>query len=123
MTDTTTLERPKAKTPAKPAAKAPAKGSRAKAKPPMKETEADLETKLQLAKVAKNELVGFRDRIEAIRAEKAELDKKEAEVFKEIKTRGFSVKSFRTVLKERKRERDDVKEELAVTEFYRGLLL
>ncbi len=98
---------------------------RGKAKAPrgkMKEDKADLDVKAGAFRVVKSELKGFCERVEAIETEMAELREALKEVYAEAQGRGYSVKSLKTVVKERKRDRDDVIAEREVTDLYRDQL-
>ncbi|MCA0846093.1 DUF2312 domain-containing protein [Salipiger thiooxidans] len=72
--------------------------------------------------IAAEELRIFVERIERLRAEIDEIKEQEKEVFAEIKARGYMTRPIRTILKLRKRDKDDVAEEEAVLEMYKAAL-
>ena len=72
--------------------------------------------------VSAAELTAFVERIEQLRAEKADVNEREKEVFAEMKGRGYMTRPVRTLIAERKRRPDDLAEENAVLEMYRTAL-
>ena len=72
--------------------------------------------------VATGELRAFVERIERLRAEMDEIKEQEKEVFAELKGRGYMTRPVRTILKLRKRDKDDIAEEEAVLEMYKAAL-
>ena len=68
------------------------------------------------------ELRQFVERMEHLDAEGAEIAEQKKEVMAELKGRGYDTKIFRKLLAERKRDPDDVSEELAVLDMYREAL-
>ncbi len=106
-----------------PAEAAPTK-TRAKRdpKPPMKETQGDLDTKAEVFEVAREKLLGFVERIQAQDAIAQEARDAVKEIYAEVQSQGYSVKALKTCVKELARERDDVIEERATTDLYRGQL-
>lgn len=69
--------------------------------------------------VSSAELRSFVERIEKLRAEKADVNEREKEVFAEMKGRGYMTRPVRTLIAERKRRPDDLAEENAILEMYR----
>jgi len=72
--------------------------------------------------VAGEELRQFIERIEQLEAEKKATADDIKEVYAEMKGRGFLVMPVRSIIKERRRNPDDVAEERAILEMYRGAL-
>lgn len=68
--------------------------------------------------IAANELMGLIERIEHINEEIAEKVEDRADVFKEGKSRGYSTKMMREVLKARAKERHILQEDEALREVY-----
>lgn len=68
------------------------------------------------------ELKQFVERAEQLALEKREVADQEKELFAEMKGRGFDVKIVKALLKERKRNPDDIAEEEAIKEMYRAAL-
>ena len=72
--------------------------------------------------VESNELRAFIERIERLNAEIADLKEASKEVFAEIKGRGYMTRPIRTIVKLRKRDKDDIAEEDAVLQMYKDAL-
>jgi uncharacterized protein (UPF0335 family) len=68
------------------------------------------------------ELKQFVERAEQLALEKREVADQEKELFAEMKGRGFDVKIVKAIMKERKRNPDDIAEEEAIKEMYRAAL-
>ena len=102
--------------------KEPPKKRGAKAKPPMKETAEDKAVKAKVGEEARAELVNFCERYERVAEEISELKQAQNDIMSEAQGRGYSVKSLKTVIKERTREKDDVISERETTDKYRDLL-
>jgi uncharacterized protein (UPF0335 family) len=72
------------------------------------------------------ELRAFVERIEHLRAEQSEIKAQEAEVFAELKARGYMSgymkRPVRTIIKERAMKPDELAEEQAILEMYRSAL-
>ena len=83
---------------------------------------ADYEEVTDSYKVTANELRQFIERIERLEAEKADIAEQSKEVFSELKGRGYDVKVVRTLLRLRKRDKDDIAEEEAILETYKEAL-
>lgn len=83
---------------------------------------ADYEEVTDTYKVTANELRQFIERIERLEAEKADIAEQSKEVFSELKGRGYDVKVVRTLLRLRKRDKDDIAEEEAILEMYKEAL-
>ena len=72
--------------------------------------------------VTASELRQFIERIEQLEAEKKDLAEQMKEVFAECKGRGYDVKIVRTLIRIRKRDKDDIAEEEAILEMYKAAL-
>lgn len=72
--------------------------------------------------VAGEELRQFIERIEHIEAEKKALSDDIKEVYSEMKGRGYMVMPVRSIIKERRRNPDDVAEEREILALYRSAL-
>jgi len=68
------------------------------------------------------ELRQFIERIEQLEAEKKDTADRIKEVFAEMKGRGYLVMPVRSIIKERRRNPDDVAEEQAILDLYRSAL-
>lgn len=73
-------------------------------------------------RVTANELRQFVERIERLDQEKQDLAEQQKEVFAELKGRGYDVKVVRTLIRLRKRDKDDIAEEEAILEMYKEAL-
>ena len=73
-------------------------------------------------RVTADELRQFIERIERLDAEKKDLADQQKEVMAEAKSRGYDPKVIRKVIALRKRDKDDIAEELAVLEMYQNAL-
>ncbi|WP_122072961.1 DUF2312 domain-containing protein [Pseudophaeobacter sp. EL27] len=73
-------------------------------------------------KVTAGELRQFVERIERLDQEKADIAEQQKEVFAELKGRGYDVKVVRSIVRLRKRDKDDIAEEEAVLEMYKEAL-
>ena len=73
-------------------------------------------------RVTAGELRQFVERIERLDQEKADIAEQQKEVFAELKGRGYDVKVVRTIIRLRKRDKDDIAEEEAVLEMYKEAL-
>ena len=69
-------------------------------------------------RVTADELRQFIQRFERLEAEKADLSDQQKEVMAEAKARGYDTKCLRKVISLRKRDKDDIAEEEAITEMY-----
>ena len=74
------------------------------------------------ASVTADELRAFIERIETLEEEKAAVADKIREVMSEAKGRGYEAKILRKIVSIRKRNRDDVDNENAITELYMDAL-
>ena len=72
--------------------------------------------------VAGEELRQFIERVEQLEAEKKAISDNIKEVYAEMKGRGFLVMPVRSIIKERRRNPDDVAEEQAVLAMYKAAL-
>lgn len=108
-----------AKAPGTSQTKATGKGRK---KAPMKETPADTAVKDGVQRLTKTQLRNFCERYEAVDREIAELKQAQKDIMTEAHGQGINIKSFRIALSERKRDIEDVREERAITDFYRDLL-
>ncbi|SFI05200.1 DUF2312 domain-containing protein [Methylobacterium brachiatum] len=68
--------------------------------------------------VAADELKQFIERLERLEEEKAGIAGDIKEVFAELKGRGFNAKALRTILRMRRRDYAEQKEEQAIVELY-----
>lgn len=68
--------------------------------------------------VTAEELRSFIERIERLAAEKADIMDQSKEVFAEAKGRGYDTKVMKKIVSIRKRNRDDIDNENAITEMY-----
>tara|TARA_R110002153_G_scaffold269293_1_gene434791 strand:- start:36 stop:317 length:282 start_codon:yes stop_codon:yes gene_type:complete len=68
--------------------------------------------------VTASELRSFVERVETLDAEKAAIADSQKEVLQEAKSRGYEGKIIRKIVSIRKRNRDDVDNENAVTQMY-----
>ena len=73
-------------------------------------------------RVAASELRQFIERYEHLDAEKQEIADLQKEVMAEAKGRGYDTKALRQIIRERKRDKDDLAEEQAVLDLYREAL-
>lgn len=69
-------------------------------------------------RVAADELRAFVERWERLEAEKKDIADQQKEVMAEAKGRGYQTKIVRRVIALRKRDKDDLAEEMAVLEMY-----
>ena len=74
------------------------------------------------ASVTADELHAFIERIETLEEEKAAVADQIREVMSEAKGRGYEAKILRKIVSIRKRNRDDVDNENAITELYMDAL-
>jgi len=72
--------------------------------------------------VAASELRALIERFERLEQERKDIVEQQAEVLAEAKGRGYDTKVLRKVIAMRKRDRDDLAEEQAVTEMYLAAL-
>ena len=72
--------------------------------------------------VAGEELRQFIERIEHLEAEKKALSDDIKEVYSEMKGRGYLVMPVRSIIKERRRNPDDLAEEQAILSLYRAAM-
>lgn len=88
----------------------------------MKETDADREVRDAAYRVSAAELRSFIERVERLNSEKADIAEQTKEVFAEAKARGYDCRAIHTIIKERRRDKDDLAEEQAVLDLYREAL-
>jgi uncharacterized protein (UPF0335 family) len=72
--------------------------------------------------VTAEELRQFIERWERLDAEKKDIAEQQKEVMAEAKSRGYDTKVIRLVIKQRKRDRDDLAEEEAILDLYKSAL-
>ena len=72
--------------------------------------------------VTAEELRQFIERIEQLESEKKDIAEQIKEVFAECKGRGYDVAVVRTLIRIRKRDKDDIAEEEAILEMYKAAL-
>ena len=72
--------------------------------------------------IAADELRQFIERIEQLEREKADIAEQVRETMAEAKGRGYDGPAIRTILKMRKKDRDDLAEAEAIVEMYRAAL-
>lgn len=72
--------------------------------------------------VSAGELRSFIERWERLDAEKKEITESQKEVMAEARARGYDVKVIRKLIAERKRDSDEVSEEMSILELYREAL-
>jgi uncharacterized protein (UPF0335 family) len=72
--------------------------------------------------VTADELRRFIERWERLDAEKKDIAEHQKEVMAEAKSRGYDTKIIRLVIKQRKRDRDDLAEEEAILDLYKSAL-
>ncbi len=72
--------------------------------------------------VTADELRQFIERWERLDAEKKDIAEQQKEVMAEAKSRGYDTKVIRLVIKQRKRDRDDLAEEEAILDLYKSAL-
>jgi uncharacterized protein (UPF0335 family) len=82
----------------------------------------DNEIETDTYKVTADELRQFIERIERLEAEKQDIAEQTKEVFAECKGRGYDVKVVRTLIRMRKRDKDDIAEEEAILDMYKEAL-
>ena len=68
------------------------------------------------------ELRQFVETIEQFEAEKAEIAEQIKDQYSELKARGYDVKAVRSLIAERKKDRDDLAEQAAIKAIYRSAL-
>jgi uncharacterized protein (UPF0335 family) len=89
---------------------------------PMKETDADKAVADGAYRASADELRGFLEQIERLAAQRKDLGEDIKDVFTIAKSRGYDTNALRKLLVERKRDKDDLAEEQAVMDLYRGVL-
>lgn len=67
---------------------------------------------------AKEQLRSFMERVERLEEEKKAIADDIKDVFAEAKANGFNVKALRAILKMRKQDADDLKEQQAIVDLY-----
>lgn len=83
------------------------------------------QTELKEVAVDKNaadQLTRYIETIESLEAEKKEITERTKEVFDEAKAVGFDVKTMRTIIKIRKKNKDELSEEEYLLETYKDAL-
>ncbi|MBF0099217.1 MAG: DUF2312 domain-containing protein [Magnetococcales bacterium] len=77
---------------------------------------------IEVAGITGAHLLQYIERIERLEEEKTALGEQVKEVFQEVKSSGFDVKILRIVLRERKREQEDLDEEETMVLLYKQAL-
>ena len=77
---------------------------------------------IEVAGITGAHLLQYIERIERLEEEKVELGEQIKEVFQEVKSSGFDVKVLRIVLRERKRDQEDLDEEETMVLLYKQAL-
>ncbi len=77
---------------------------------------------IEVAGITGAHLLQYIERIERLEEEKTELGEQIKEVFQEVKSGGFDVKILRIVLRERKRDQEDLDEEETMVLLYKQAL-
>lgn len=72
--------------------------------------------------VTADELRQFIERYEQLESEKKDVTEQQKELMAEAKGRGYDTKVIRLVIKQRKRDRDDLAEEEAILYLYKSAL-
>ena len=73
-------------------------------------------------RVTATELRQFIERFERLDAEKKDISDQQKVVMAEAKARGYNTRAMRMIIRERKRDKDELAEEQAVLEMYREAL-
>ncbi|RWR34989.1 DUF2312 domain-containing protein [Sinirhodobacter populi] len=68
------------------------------------------------------ELRQFIEQFEQLESEKKDIADQQADVMAEAKARGYDTKVMRKIIAERKRDKDDVAEEVAIMDLYKSAL-
>lgn len=76
----------------------------------------------QSYRATSDELRQFIERVERLESDKKDIQEDIKEVYAEAKSRGYNVKVMRQLVRDRKRDKDDLAEEEAVREMYREAL-
>lgn len=69
-----------------------------------------------------NELRQFIEQFEQLDAERKDIAEQQKDVMTETKSRGYCTKTMKTVIAQRKRDRDDLAEEAAILDMYKAAL-
>ena len=73
-------------------------------------------------KAAAEQIRAFIERYERLEAEKQDIADQQKEVMSEAKGTGFDVKALRRIIRDRKRDANDLAEEDAIVELYKSAL-
>jgi len=73
-------------------------------------------------KAAAEQIRAFIERYERLEAEKQDIVDQQKEVMSEAKGNGFDVKALRRIIRDRKRDANDLAEEDAIVELYKSAL-
>lgn len=73
-------------------------------------------------KAAAEQIRAFIERYERLEAEKQDIADQQKEVMAEAKGTGFDVKALRRIIRDRKRDANDLAEEDAIVEIYKSAL-
>ena len=90
--------------------------------PPLKNTPEDQRVDDKAYGVAADELRQFIEQQEQLDAEAKDIAERKKEIFAEAKARGYDVKCIKEIIKERRRDKDDLDEHNAVMDMYRAAL-
>jgi uncharacterized protein (UPF0335 family) len=85
-------------------------------------TAGDMLMQQEADNTAANEIRSFIERLETLEAEKSEVMDQMKDVLSEAKGRGYETKVLKKIVAIRKRNRDDVENENAMTEMYMNAL-
>lgn len=88
----------------------------------MKETDADREVRDAAYRVTAAELRSFIERVEQLESDKADVAQDIKDTYAEAKSRGYDCRAIKTIVKERRRDADDLAEETAILDLYREAL-
>ena len=73
-------------------------------------------------KAAAEQIRAYIERYERLEAEKQDIADQQKEVMAEAKGNGFDVKALRRIIRDRKRDADDLAEEQAIVDLYKAAL-
>ncbi len=73
-------------------------------------------------KVAAEQIRAYIERYERLEAEKQDIADQQKEVMAEAKGNGFDVKALRRIIRDRKRDQNDLAEEEAIVDLYKSAL-
>jgi len=73
-------------------------------------------------KAAAEQIRAYIERYERLEAEKQDIANQQKEVMAEAKGNGFDVKALRRIIRDRKRDQNDLAEEEAIVDLYKSAL-